>query len=374
MTERADVPAGIQAGADRSPASADPLLATDSPRRVRARQGLLAGLALAVLAGVIVFERGTLAESLHVLARLNWGWFLLALAAELISLVELRAQPPGADAGQPSPAGFAAVSVITYAANALSISIPFAGAELAVVFSYRQFRRHGAEAAATGWMLADVGHLLHLRAGRTARHRGAGRVGVAGQRGWFPGRRRVHRAGRRRAARAALRARPPAPAPGHCRCGQGVPPSGRGPGPGGRRPGGVPGPGGEPAAARAEVRRGVRPGPAELGRRLRGAGLRDQGHRRAGPLAQPAAGLRGRSGRGRHRDHAGRLRAGGTGPDRRPDRGWAAPVVGAGRRAGLPADQLLADPRGGVGADGGARASPGWPSRCTGRAFRQPVR
>src|SRR5579859_5042537 len=56
LTEQADVPAGIRAGADRSPASADPLLATDSPRRVRARQGLLAGLALAVLAGVIVFE------------------------------------------------------------------------------------------------------------------------------------------------------------------------------------------------------------------------------------------------------------------------------------------------------------------------------
>ena len=60
MTERADVPAGIQAGADRSPASADPLLATDSPRRV-ARQGLLAGLALAVLAAAVLlalrFER-----------------------------------------------------------------------------------------------------------------------------------------------------------------------------------------------------------------------------------------------------------------------------------------------------------------------------
>jgi putative heme transporter len=46
------------------------------------------------------------------------------------------------------------VMAITYAANALSISVPFAGAELAVVFSYRQFRRHGVDAATTGWMLA----------------------------------------------------------------------------------------------------------------------------------------------------------------------------------------------------------------------------
>ena len=41
-----------------------------------------------------------------------------------------------------------------YAANALSISVPFAGAELAMVFSYRQFRRHGVDAATTGWTLA----------------------------------------------------------------------------------------------------------------------------------------------------------------------------------------------------------------------------
>ena len=52
------------------------------------------------------------------------------------------------------PTSFSSVMVITYAANALSISVPFAGAELAVVFSYRQFRRHGVDAATTGWTLA----------------------------------------------------------------------------------------------------------------------------------------------------------------------------------------------------------------------------
>jgi uncharacterized protein (TIRG00374 family) len=52
------------------------------------------------------------------------------------------------------PPRFSMVMAITYAANALSISVPFAGAELAVVFSYRQFRRHGVDAATTGWTLA----------------------------------------------------------------------------------------------------------------------------------------------------------------------------------------------------------------------------
>ena len=115
---------------------------------------MLATLAIAVLVTVIVVERHTLAESLHVLAHLNWAWFLLAVAAEVISLTafglsrKLLLQVNG------RRASFSSVMAITYAANALSISIPFAGAELAMIFSYRQFRRHGVDAATTGWMLA----------------------------------------------------------------------------------------------------------------------------------------------------------------------------------------------------------------------------
>jgi putative heme transporter len=115
---------------------------------------MLAVLAVAVLISVIVVERHTLAESLHVLAHLNWAWFLAALASEAISLSsfglsrKLLLQVSG------RPARLSTVMTITYAANALSISVPFAGAELAVVFSYRQFRRHGVDAATTGWMLA----------------------------------------------------------------------------------------------------------------------------------------------------------------------------------------------------------------------------
>ncbi len=42
---------------------------------------------------------------------------------------------------------------ITYAGNALSMSVPFAGAQLAAVFSYQQFRRRGLDPALTGWAL-----------------------------------------------------------------------------------------------------------------------------------------------------------------------------------------------------------------------------
>jgi uncharacterized protein (TIRG00374 family) len=118
------------------------------------RRSLLAALAVAVLIGVIVVERHTLAKSLHVLAHLNWAWFLLALGSEAISLVSFGLSRKLLLQVNGRPARLSLVMAITYAANALSISVPFAGAELAVVFSYRQFRRHGVDAATTGWMLA----------------------------------------------------------------------------------------------------------------------------------------------------------------------------------------------------------------------------
>jgi putative heme transporter len=115
---------------------------------------MLVALAIVVLVSVIVVERHTLAESLHVLAHLNWAWFLLALVSEAISLSSFGLSRKLLMQVNGRRARFGTVMAITYAANALSISVPFAGAELALVFSYRQFRRHGVDAATTGWMLA----------------------------------------------------------------------------------------------------------------------------------------------------------------------------------------------------------------------------
>ena len=154
MTDGVDAPAETGAEADAAAPSDQRLVSARAPRRHRVRRAVLAALAIAVLVSVIVIERHTLAESLHVLADLNWAWFLLAVAAELVSLTafgfsrKLLLQVNG------RRASFTSVMAITYAANALSISVPFAGAELAMVFSYRQFRRHGVDAATTGWMLA----------------------------------------------------------------------------------------------------------------------------------------------------------------------------------------------------------------------------
>ena len=109
---------------------------------------------VAGLAAIILTNEHILLKSLHTLAHLNWWWVLAALAAEAISLtafgisrvILLRAEGDQATLGT--------VMSITYAGNALSMAVPFAGAQLAAVFSYRQLRGRGLGPAITSWALA----------------------------------------------------------------------------------------------------------------------------------------------------------------------------------------------------------------------------
>jgi hypothetical protein len=74
LTDGADGPAGTSAGAEGSaPSSGRHPEPARAPRRYTYRQAVLAALAVAVLISIIIIERRTLAESLHVLAHLSWG-------------------------------------------------------------------------------------------------------------------------------------------------------------------------------------------------------------------------------------------------------------------------------------------------------------
>jgi len=122
-------------------------------RRRRWLRVAVAALAVGAMAWLIVANRHTLGESLSSLGRLDFRWFALAVVCEAVSLTAFglsRRRLLRADGHQ---AGFASVMAITYAGNALSMSVPFAGAQLAAVFSYQQFRRRGLDPALTGWAL-----------------------------------------------------------------------------------------------------------------------------------------------------------------------------------------------------------------------------
>src|SRR5215831_15990418 len=121
-------------------------------RRQWAR-AVLVLLAIGVIVTVVIVDRHALGQSLSALGGLDPRWFLLAIFCEVVSLVAFglsRRRLLRADGDQ---ARFSSVMAITYAGNALSMSIPFAGAQLAVVFSYQQFRRRGLDPAVTGWAL-----------------------------------------------------------------------------------------------------------------------------------------------------------------------------------------------------------------------------
>jgi putative heme transporter len=132
-------------------------------RRRRTRQLAVTALAVAAITTGIVLGRHTLAESLHKMAGLDWTWFLLAIACECVSLAAFGLSRRRLLRADGANARFGSVMAITYASNALSMTIPFAGAQLAVIFSYRQFRRRGLGQAITSWALA-VSAILSMSA------------------------------------------------------------------------------------------------------------------------------------------------------------------------------------------------------------------
>src|SRR5262244_3711822 len=122
------------------------------PRRRWVRTVIVV-LAIAVLTTVIVVDRHTLAQSLNAIGGLDLRWFALAIVCECLSLTAFglsRRRLLRADGHEET---FGSVMAITYAGNAVSMPIPFAGAQLAAVFSYQQFRRRGLDPALTGWAL-----------------------------------------------------------------------------------------------------------------------------------------------------------------------------------------------------------------------------
>jgi uncharacterized membrane protein YbhN (UPF0104 family) len=111
-------------------------------------------LAGVVMAGGIILARHTLAQSLTALTRLSWAWLLAALSFEAISLATFGLSRRRLLCADGHRAGFGSVMAVTYAGNALQMTIPVAGTQVAMVYSYREFRRRGLGSALTGWALA----------------------------------------------------------------------------------------------------------------------------------------------------------------------------------------------------------------------------
>jgi uncharacterized protein (TIRG00374 family) len=110
-----------------------------------------------ILGGTIVGERATLVRSLSLLVHVNLTFVLSALGAELVSMGAFaRAQRQLLRSGG-ARVNLAAALAVTYAANAIAVTIPLAGAAASVAFVLGQYRRRGVDPVLVSWSLVVNG-------------------------------------------------------------------------------------------------------------------------------------------------------------------------------------------------------------------------
>jgi uncharacterized protein (TIRG00374 family) len=125
--------------------------------RRRAARAAAAAVVAAALGAVVVRERENIGASFLVLAHLRWLWIPVAIALEAISMAAFACMQRRLLATGGARVGVPAMLATSLAANALSVSIPLAGPELAAAFAFRRYTQHGADAPLAGWSLLAGG-------------------------------------------------------------------------------------------------------------------------------------------------------------------------------------------------------------------------
>jgi uncharacterized protein (TIRG00374 family) len=114
-------------------------------------------LATVALTGAGVTKRSVLAASLAVLGHLQWIWVPAAVMLELASLAALAGMQRRLLVAGGASVGVRPMLATTFAANALSVSVPLAGPELGTLFTFRRLTRQGADATLASWSLLAGG-------------------------------------------------------------------------------------------------------------------------------------------------------------------------------------------------------------------------
>ncbi|MGO8873290.1 MAG: lysylphosphatidylglycerol synthase transmembrane domain-containing protein [Acidimicrobiales bacterium] len=119
--------------------------------RLRRFVGLLV-VAIA-LAAVAIAGHSTLRQAIATLGHIRWQWIPPAVLAEATSMGAFaRMQRHLLRVGGVRLRLISTLAV-TYAGNAISLSLPVAGAPASIGFAFRQFRRLGADSVAASWAL-----------------------------------------------------------------------------------------------------------------------------------------------------------------------------------------------------------------------------
>lgn len=125
-------------------------------RKTVARAAVTAAAA-AVIAGTGLTKHAALAASFALLGHVQWIWVAAAIVLESASFAALAAMQRRLLAAGGACVRARTMLATTLAANALSVSVPFAGPELGTVFAFRRFTRLGADAPLASWALLAGG-------------------------------------------------------------------------------------------------------------------------------------------------------------------------------------------------------------------------
>jgi pimeloyl-ACP methyl ester carboxylesterase/uncharacterized membrane protein YbhN (UPF0104 family) len=168
-TRAASLSAAPRPGAPARPASASGGPAPSRARRSRiGLTGAVTSCAAAILVAAAVTERAAVAASFAVLGHLHWLWIPAAIVLEGASMAAFAIMLRRLLAAGGAAVGVRSMLATAYAANALSVSVPLAGPELATAFTFRRFTRQGADAPLAGWSLLAGGVVSSAAAGLIA--------------------------------------------------------------------------------------------------------------------------------------------------------------------------------------------------------------
>jgi uncharacterized protein (TIRG00374 family) len=117
----------------------------------------VAVVAVAILAGAAVTEWSRVAVSLTVLGHLRWSWLPAGIVLEAMSMAAFALMFRRLLTAGHVRHGRASMLATVYAANAVSVTVPLAGPELATAILFRRFTKHGADALLAGWVLLAGG-------------------------------------------------------------------------------------------------------------------------------------------------------------------------------------------------------------------------
>jgi putative heme transporter len=122
-------------------------------------------LGVGIVATLVVAERSTIRDSIAVFSHLRWRWLALAIVAETVSMAffGLAQRHLVVAAGHVTPMRHAVHTA--FASNAVSSSIPFVGAQVGTVFTFRAYRHHGVDGPTVAWALAIAGVLSAIAYG-----------------------------------------------------------------------------------------------------------------------------------------------------------------------------------------------------------------